>query len=392
MRIALVTETFPPEVNGVARTLEQLVEGLLDRGHELQLVRPRRVRATMAEPRPMNARWHDLWVAGAPLWRYQGLHFGLPSYRKLLWHWRHRPPEVVHLATEGPLGLSALLVARRLGIPVGSGFHTNFHLYLGHYGLRSLMACSVRYLRWFHNRAGFTLVPAVEVAEQLEELGFERLRVLGRGVDTRAFSPAWRCRRLRSSWGAGDDDLVVAYVGRLAGEKNLDLAVRAAAAMRRSRSDCRFVVIGAGPAAKAIESHEIEPVMAGMKVGEELSRAYASADVLLFPSLTETFGNVVLEGLSSGLAVVSFDRAAARLHIRDGVDGLKAAPGSAADFVRRAQRLATDNELRARLSREARRSVGGLDWQGICGRFEQLLQGLSAAASKPALQRSESFR
>ncbi|MGB5064300.1 MAG: glycosyltransferase family 1 protein, partial [Candidatus Competibacter sp.] len=312
LRVGIVTETYGPEVNGVAMTVGRLVEGLLARGHSVQLIRPRQ--HPRDDPRRDGAL--DVWpVAGAAIPFYREMRIGFPAKRLLLERWRQTPPDVVHIVTEGPLGHSALAVARRLRLRVFSGFHTNFHAYSRHYGMGLLARPIVAYLRRFHNRTDCTLVPTEELATELRSLGFHRLRVLARGVDTRLFDPAHRDPALRRSWGASPTDPVALYVGRLAAEKNLQLVLAAYRALRAIQPTTRLVLVGDGPLAVRLQARHPEIVFPGMRIGADLAAHYASADLFLFPSLTETFGNVTLEAMASGLAVVAFDYAAARRHI-----------------------------------------------------------------------------
>ncbi|MDA8019579.1 MAG: glycosyltransferase family 1 protein, partial [Thermoanaerobaculia bacterium] len=289
MRIALVTETFPPEVNGVARTLWQLVLGLARRGHQVEVYRPDQ---KAREGECPAEGWRDVLMAGVPIPVYEGLRFGLPAPRKLLRRWREEVtrPDVVHIATEGPLGLSALWAARRLDIPVSTTFHTNFHDYGRFYGMGALRRLGVAYLRWFHNRADCTLVPARDVRRRLEEDGFLRVGILSRGVDTELFRPDRRDAELRHSWGAGPNDLVVVFVSRLAEEKNPQLAAAAFAEVKRVVPDSRCVAVGDGPAREHMKELVPDLILCGMRRGPDLAAHYASADLFLFPSLTETFG------------------------------------------------------------------------------------------------------
>ncbi|MDQ2694085.1 MAG: glycosyltransferase, partial [Pseudomonadota bacterium] len=246
LRIALITETWPPEINGVARTVEQLLAGLLANGHQVQLIRPRQ------DDQDCPLRHPDLeeiLCTGLPLPMYREVRIGLASARRLRRLWRAGPPDVVHVVTPGPLGWSALNAARQLQLPLVTGFHTHFHTYSRHYRLGMLHPLVVGWLRRFHNRGHLTLVPTDEVGGQLASLGISNCRVLARGVDTRLFSPARRDAALRESWGAGPQDCVVACVGRLAAEKNLELAVQAFLAIRQDNPGSRFVLVGDGPLA-----------------------------------------------------------------------------------------------------------------------------------------------
>src|SRR5262249_3861514 len=175
------------------------------------------------------------------------LRFGLPASGALRARWAADRPDVVYVATEGPLGWSAVGAAKRLGIPVLSGFHTNFHSYARHYRAGWFTPLVFRYLRAFHNRTQRTLVASVDLRDRLHELGLDNLAVLGRGVDGELFTPDRRLESLRQSWGAQPGDLVVAHVGRLAGEKNIPLAIEAYRAMQRMRPTARLVLVGDGP-------------------------------------------------------------------------------------------------------------------------------------------------
>jgi glycosyltransferase involved in cell wall biosynthesis len=370
LRISVVTETYPPEVNGVAMTVGRLVEGLRARGHAVQLIRPRQHRGD--QPHRQD-QMDILPVSGFPIPFYRELRMGLPARRLLVEHWRRTAPDVVHIVTEGPLGGSALAAARHLGLRVFSGFHTNFHSYSRHYGVGLLARPIIAYLRRFHNRTDCTLVPTEELAAELRALGFINLRVLARGVDIRLFHPERRDPALRRSWGAGPTDPVALYVGRLAAEKNLQVVLAAYQALRALQPTARLVLVGDGPLAARLRTHHPEIVFPGARTGVDLAAHYASADLFLFPSLTETFGNVTLEAMASGLAVVAFDYAAAHQHIVHERSGLLAPRGDPAAFVAATRRLAEDPALRQRLGPAARRAVIEFDWERIHGQLEQWL-------------------
>jgi glycosyltransferase involved in cell wall biosynthesis len=363
-----VTETYPPEINGVAHTLAHLAAGLRAMGHRVSLVRPR--------PRTGNVR--DLEadttvVAGLPLPGYPTLRLGLPAARALRRAWSADRPHAVYAATEGPLGWSAGAVARRLGIPLLSGFHTNFQAYVGHYGAPWLEPVLLRYLRRFHNRTLGTLVATADLRDRLGALGFRNVSVLGRGVDRDLFSPARRSEALRRAWGAGGDDPVVIHVGRLAPEKNIGLAIAAYRALQQTCAAARFAVVGDGPARAALQAAHPDLIFCGAQTGEALAAHYASGDVFLFPSETETFGNVTLEAMASGLAVVAFDYAAARAHIRPGWSGVLVPRGDARAFVERAADLARSPDAVRALGRQAREDVAAVDWAHVVRRLERML-------------------
>src|SRR5262245_18568923 len=377
--VCVVTETYPPEINGVALTLARLVDGLRARDHDISIVRPRQ-----HADRPGTADDPDLTlVRGLPLPGYAGLRFGLPAGTLLRDRWASRPPDVVYVATEGPLGWSAVRTARRMGLPVLSGFHTNFHGYAKHYHARWLEGLVVRYLRGFHNRAGGTLVPTVDLLDELVARGFENLSVLGRGVDGQLFHPSRRCHALRSAWGVSKADPAALHVGRVAAEKNIGLAIEAYRVMRETCPSVRGVVVGEGPLRTALQRAHPDLIFCGALTGEELAAHYASADVFLFPSETETFGNVTLEALASGLVVVAYDYAGARLHVPHGRAGLLAPCGDRRAFVESAATLVRAPERLAWMGRQARRSVVHLAWDQVVERFEAFL----ADVAQPSTER-----
>ncbi|MBN8511105.1 MAG: glycosyltransferase, partial [Burkholderiales bacterium] len=268
LRIAFVTETYPPEINGVATTTAQLVDGLLGRRHHVQLVRPRQCAADVGGG---LGRLQELLVPGLPIPGYPHLRMGLPCRRRLEQRWSRARPDVVHVATEGPLGWAALQAARRLAIPVTSDFRTNFHAYSAHYGVGWLQRPIVAYLRRFHNQAACTLVPTEALRRELEAAGFERVQVVPRGVDTVHFSPARRSEALRRSWGAGPDDVVLGCVGRLAVEKNLGVVVAAYREVRRALPSARLVFVGDGPQRAQLQAACAEARFAGARSGDDLA-------------------------------------------------------------------------------------------------------------------------
>jgi glycosyltransferase involved in cell wall biosynthesis len=375
LRIAVVTETYPPEVNGVARTIGVMVEGLRVRGHAVQLVRPRQNDADTAIE---GEGLETILKRGLPLPGYPELRMGLPAKGALLRAWGAHRPDVVQVVTEGPLGSSAVAAARLLALPVVSEFHTNFHTYSKHYGLGLFSNLVAGYLRRLHNRADCTLVPTRDMKEQLAAAGFRELAVVGRGIDSTLFHPQRRSAALRASWGAGEHDIVALHVGRLAPEKNLGLVVESARAMQAVTPRLRVVVVGDGPAAAALRSAHSELVFAGMRSGAALAEHYASADVFLFPSLTETFGNVVTEAMASRLAVVAFDYAAARQHLRHRHTGMLAPFGHPAPFVENAKELAADPRLREKLREGAHATARGLGWDRVLDDLEATLHAVIA--------------
>ena len=394
LRVALVTETFPPEVNGVAATIARVVEGLRKRDHSLQLIRPRQgAGESKAQPMPADAqdigveaappRYAEVLMRGLPIPRYPDLKMGLPSKRALIQLWQQRRPDVVHIVTEGPLGWSALQAAAHLKLPVVSDFRTNFHAYSRHYGVGWLRAPVMAYLRKFHNRTACTMVPTETLRSELASAGFKGLRVVARGVDAQLFDPTRRSDTLRASWGAGPGTMGALCVGRLAPEKNLGAVMAALEAMREDDPRVRLVLVGDGPEKARLMQRHPDVHFAGMRRGEDLAAHYASADVFLFPSVTETYGNVVPEAMASGLAVVAFDCAAAGQLIRHGENGLLARSDDTVEFCRQARRLAGEMAFVRSLGLQARALALQLDWGRI---VDAVVAEYEAAIAAPTSQ------
>ncbi|MFC5581181.1 glycosyltransferase family 4 protein [Rhodanobacter terrae] len=372
MRIGIISETYPPEINGVALTVHSLATGLAARGHQVDLIRPRQPQPHQDEP-----GIEVLSVRGGALPRYPGLRFGLPAGRTLRQHWRQQRPDAIYVATEGPLGWSAVRTAARLGIPVSSGFHTRFDSYADHYGLGLLTPLVRGYLRRFHQRAAATLVPTDALARELHAMGICNARLLRRAVDTQLFHPNRRDDDLRSAWGVDAATPVVLYVGRIAPEKNLELAVQAFRAIQQRMPKARYVWVGDGPARAALEAANPDFIFAGTQRDEALARHYASADLFPFPSLSETFGNVILEALAAGLPVVAYAEGAAREHLIDGVNGYCIEAGNAAAFIGAATRLASNPGLIRHMGRAAHIGVAGLSPDAVIRDFEILLREMA---------------
>ena len=371
MHVAIVTETYPPEVNGVALTIERLERGLVEAGHRVSLVRPRQHGELPVAPRAT-----ELVVQGAPLPRYPELRFGFPAGRRLRQRWGDDRPDAVYVATEGPLGWSALRAARGLGIPAAAGFHTRFDDYMRRYGLPFLAPLALGWMRRFHNRAQGTLVPTRELAEFLATQGFERLHQLGRAVDCSVFDPQRRDPLLRREWGVDESALAVVHVGRLAAEKNLPLLVQTFRAIQTKRPEARLVLVGDGPERGRLQKAHPDFIFAGVHRGESLGRQVASADLFLFPSLSETFGNVTLEAMAAGLPLVAFDYGAAREVVRHGESGWLADREDAEAFIAGALQLAADAELRQRIGSAARTAMLDSDPAALSRRFADLLANL----------------
>lgn len=356
MRIALITETFLPDVNGVVTTLCRLLEHIHAHGHQALVFAPEGAPASYAGADIVPLR-------GVPLPLYPDVRLTPPQPGVLARLGAFRP-DVLHcagLAALGPLGHYA---TRRLRVPAVAAYHTDFPAYSTHYGLGFARRASYAYLRWFHNACALTLCPSSATLADLRVNGFRRLRLWGRGVDTDQFHPAHRDAAWRTAVGAAEGDMVLLYVGRLAAEKRLDLLADAV----RNMPGIRLVMVGDGPARASLMQRMagLPVTFAGFQTGQHLARAYASADAFVFPSDTETFGQVVQEAMASGLPVVAARAGGALDLVRDGATGLLFAPGDAAALRAQIQALRANAPLRRQMGIAGRARAERRSWPSVC--------------------------
>ncbi|MGJ8637977.1 MAG: glycosyltransferase family 4 protein [Opitutaceae bacterium] len=370
MNICIVTETYPPEFNGVAMTLHRISNELRKQGHGVSIVRPRQ------SSEAQNARYADETIVnGLPLPGYDGLRFGLPCRRKLKKLWSKEKPDIIYAGTEGPLGQSAIRAAEDLEIPIVSGFHTNFHEYMKHYKLPILEKMVKGFLRKTHNRTRRTFAPSSDVIQKLQAMDIQGTRLLGRGVDTVLFHPDKRDAGLRRRWGIPDDDGIVAlFVSRLAAEKNIPLAAKAFEHLKKKHPNVACVFVGDGPERAKLERAHPDYIFAGMQKGEDLARHYASADLFVFPSITETFGNVVTEAMASGLTTLAYDYAAPGRYIACGENGYTAKYDDSSAFIEKLDQALENHTEWPSIRKNARRTAEGLDWAGIVSNFVKDLE------------------
>ena len=386
-RIALITETWPPEINGVAHSIYQLTMGLKEKGHSILLVRPSQVGVA-----PDTLAEQTMLVKGYAIPRYGSLQFGEPAYARLRSFFKNHKPDIVHIVTEGPLGLAALYAAKNLGIPVTSGFHSPFHEFSKFFGLSLLLTPIIAYLRYFHNRTAITCVPSEKTVVQLKNLGIKHSTVVSRGVDIQKFNPNHRSQTLRQSWGAGEHTTVLLYVGRLSPEKKIDLVIAGYRELQAKQSfrAVRLVLVGDGPERQRLEKLGSDIIFAGMQTGEVLSQHYASADVFMFASQVETFGNVIPEAMASGLPVLAFNDAAAGQLVNSGQSGWLCPVTDESQFKQFTADLPKQIALQ-KMGKRANLGVQKMGWQCAVSEFEQVLErviqqnnplGLRAECSK----------
>ena len=369
MRVTLVTETYFPQVNGVSRTLNELVRFLRENGDNVQLIYPDYGICVDGE----NVQL----VRSIVLPFYKELHLPLPPFTKVHRAIESFRPDVIHIATEATLGWSVLCRALRRRRVVVSSFHTNFDQYSLHYGVGWARAVIWRYLRWFHNNTTETYVPSEKTIADLESRGFQRAVLWRRGVDSSLFRPSRPGRlEVRRALGWSPEDVVISYVSRIAREKNVDYLADALAIVAAQRPEVRILMVGDGPSRPALEQR-IGSIahFAGYLQGEKLSDYYAASDIFAFSSLTETFGNVVLEAMASSLPVVAVKAGGVAETVQSGRTGSLVEPSQPpAAFAAALLELIDRPEQRIEMAQAAREYALSQSWDAIMGALRDRYQ------------------
>lgn len=361
MRISLVTETVFPQINGVSRTLDRLIKFCIAQGDDVQLLCP----GYIGQQDVLDVGVARTEFRAVPLPFYPEVMLPLTTSSSVIDHLSAFRPDLVHIATEGTLGLAALRACRNLGTPVVSSYHTNFAQYLATYHARLLEPLCWRYLRWFHNRTLATFCPSASTKELLENHGFQNVKIWSRGVDSVLFDNRKRDESLRSRLGVKPGDILFLYVGRLAAEKNLDLLMKAWSILP-ARDHYRLMLVGDGPMRQKLEaSNDPRIIFAGYRQGEELARYFASSDVFVFPSVTETFGNVILEAMASGLPTAGFDVQGPRDIVQHGKTGVLVEKVCHHTLMRAMEDVATHQDRLRCMGQQARQYAQLQTWDHI---------------------------
>jgi phosphatidylinositol alpha 1,6-mannosyltransferase len=402
MRVAIITESFPPDVNGVAHCVLRVAELLASSGHHPLVIAPTPPRDGGGKkgPREIGGRtapgsgegregqevpagtsfsFPVVRVPAVPLPGYPSFRLGLPSRRVRAALIRYQT-EVVHLASPVVLGAHGTAVARRLGLPAVAVYQTDLPSYARAYRLgRAGEAFAWRWLRGIHNGAARTLAPSTVTATGLLGRGIENVWLWGRGVDTRRFDPAKRSQDIRAALAPGGE-LLAGYVGRLATEKRVELLAGITAL-----EGVRLVIVGAGPAEAMLRQHMPDAVFLGERRGEDLAAIYASLDVFVHSGPYETFGQTLQEAAASGLPVIAPAAGGPLDLVADGVTGYLVPPADPAAFTAAVARLAADPAARAAFGAAGRRKVLGRTWpaltEELTGHYAAVLKAKKAMGS-----------
>ncbi len=377
MRIALFSEVYWPMVSGVGVTLVRLVEALEARGHVVRVYSPTYPLPAGTADRPEAHR-----SPSVPLFLYPDVQWAFPRQRELDADLALFRPDVVHVATEFALGRAGIRAAGHLGVPVIASAHTDYEKYARRYGVPFLINVGWVYLRWFYGHAHRVLVPSRFYERTLNARGVHHTGLWTRGVDTRLFNPARRNDEWRARFGVGPDDLLVTYIGRMAVEKDLRRLLAAWRSLGEQRRRAQLVLVGQGPLEQEIRRWAPRGVhLAGVLSGEALAGAYASADLFVFPSPTETFGNSLLEAMSSGVATLAVGAGGVLDYAEHGRNAWLAPPQDTGELRAAMLRLMEDAALRERLARGGLATAAGRSWDTI---YDQLLDDYAKTASRRA--------
>ena len=360
VRIALVTDTYLPQINGVTTVVRRIVDTMRAAGHAVVVVAPRYPHGSGGD----GGGGAELRVPSLPFPPYPSIRLSFPSHRRVAHFLDRFAPDLIHVATEGPLGVVGRRYAADRGLPLVTSFHTDFPQYARDYGLGLLAPLVWRWLLRFHRPARMVQTPGVAVRDALVRRGLRNTVVWGRGVDTRHFRPDRRHAGWRRWMAGADDTVIVLHVGRLAPEKNLRVLVEAWNRAHRCLGPrATFVIAGEGPEARYVTARAPYARQVGFLDRDTLADLYASADLCVLPSRTETCGLVALEAMAAGVPVIAADAGGLAESVQHEQNGLLVRADDARGFSHAIIALALDAGRRRALAAGARRTAESRDLQ-----------------------------
>lgn len=382
MKLAIFSDTYLPEVNGVAKTLGRLCSYLEKSKIEYRLFAPQ-YEGKMSEKAVTR-------FSGFNFPAYPESRISLPDYSLISTELDSFKPDLIHIATPFSIGLCGLKYAKSRKVPVVSSYHTNYSQYLGYFKLKFLEEVSWNYLKWFHSQCRKNYCPSRNTLNMLQVRGIQNLELWSRGVNTEAFSPAFRSNELRKSLRI-DDRLVFLYVGRISAEKDIDILPEVIRKLSLKFSDdVHFLFAGDGPYSSVIRELSLpNTTFLGFVEGHELSKLYASSDIFIFPSSTETFGNVVLEAMASGLPVIGCSEGGVSDNLFDGYNGIVCRQRNTNDFYEACIKLAEDRIYARKLSQNALEHTSDISWDSI---FEKLINSYAQIVKEASGLCSEAMK
>ncbi|PWW07479.1 glycosyltransferase involved in cell wall biosynthesis [Paenibacillus cellulosilyticus] len=373
MRLAIFTDTYEPEVNGVARTLGRWTDFLRRQGIEVMVFAPDPAMDHTSQQTSIQVQR----FTSFPFFLYPECRLAVPNPVPVRRALQLFQPTLIHVATPFNMGLFGIHYAKKYRIPLVASYHTHFDRYLPYYNLQWMAKLLWRYMEWFHHECRMIFVPSPSTKAQLVGRGWrgERLLVWPRGIKADQFYPGVNRSELElpASCTITPEQFVVLYVGRLSPEKDVGIAIDAFDKFRRSHPDAVMLIAGDGPSASELAARvtrEQLPIhFLGFQSMPALRELYAAADAFMFPSATETFGNVVLEAMACGAPVIGARAGGVADTVTHGVNGLLCDPGHVDSFVDALERLYHDPEERGRLSARGLAYSRNQSWDAIFGRL-----------------------
>jgi len=375
LRVAIFTGNYNHIADGVSLTLNRLVAYLMKHDIPVMIFGP-----TTDKP-AIDHKGEFVPVPSLPL-------PGRPEYRvtvgfpeEVQQRLREFSPTLVHIATPDLLGFRAMRFAQANDIQIVASYHTHFTSYLSYYNMDMLEMLGWKYLNWFYEQCKHIYVPTASMADELHAHGITHgLRIWSRGVDSDQFCPEKRDMEWRRSHGIDDNNILVSFVSRLVWEKDLQTVVDSMKRVFEKDRNVKALIVGDGPARKEMEHMLKGAIFTGFLRGDDLAGAYASSDVFFYPSDTETFGNVTLEAMASGLPSVVADATGSRSLVESGVNGLVVPPKKTKEFASAILKLARDDELRCKMAETARQKSLAYSWDNI---MSDLVQNYMEALAEP---------
>lgn len=365
MKIAIFTDTFTPDVNGVAKTLDRLTNFLESQQIDYRVFTPKSANEEIISDQVHE--YHSL-----PLLFYPECRIALPKLSNIKAELLDFDPDIIHVATPFNMGLTGLHFAKKLQIPIVGSYHTDFNKYLEHYHLQFLTSFLWKYLEWFHQSLEKVFVPSLVTKEQLEKYNFNNLIIWPRGVDQTVFHPNSETNQVREKYQI-KEKYILLYVGRIAAEKDVMLLPKIAKQLPNEiKENVHWLVVGDGPLKNELLKDAPENMtLTGYLSGKELAKTYATSDLFVFPSGSETFGNVVLEALACGVPVVGADAGGVRSIVKIGETGLLCPEKNSQAFTSAIVTLLKNPQLRRTMSEAGLSYAKEQSWDKI---FHNLVQ------------------
>lgn len=356
MKIAIFTDTFLPAINGVTKTLGKMKEYMDKKGIEYRFYVPGKEK---------NMTGNTIELKCFKFFLYPECKIAIPRYKIVEKSLNEFKPDIIHIVTPFSVGLMGLKYAKDNNIPIVSSYHTDFPKYLKYYSLEFMENTIWHFFRWFHSHSYINFCPSEDTKNDMEKHGIKDIELWGRGIDTDHFNPNKKDEAIRKKYCKNDERLLL-YVGRISPEKELDVLMDMAKKLNEKNVKYQLVIVGDGPTKKELESRGIANVhFVGYKSGAELQAYYASADVFTFPSSSETYGNVILEAMASGLPVICPNEGGIKENLINAYNGLAFKKGNSNSMAEKIMALIEDNQLRQNIKENAINYTQTKSWDSI---------------------------